>query len=101
MNKIVPMKCAECGEDVAVLYQVADRTFNIEDGEIFEDLNDAFEPTFVFHCSADMEHDIEKNLTEEQGKQVLELKKKIVEEIINRFIEIPDNAVTLVPDEAA
>jgi hypothetical protein len=76
-------KCAECGGDIVVRYQINDRDFYIEDGEIKEDTNAYFEPTFVFHCIEDFEHDITKDLTKEQIDELEEWEEtflKILEE---------------------
>ena len=81
------IKCAECGADVAVTYQVSDRYFFIENGELDEDLNNFFEPTFAFHCSDDTEHDIEKNISEEKKDQILEYEKKMIGAIVRKFIK--------------
>lgn len=81
------IKCAECGADVAVAYLVPDRYFFIENGELVEDLNNTFEPTFAFQCSDNIEHDIEKNISEEQKDQILEYEKKVIEAIVRKFIE--------------
>jgi len=83
-------KCSECGAVLELRFQVSDRDFYIKDGELLEDKNTWFEPTFIIHCSEDFEHDIEKNLTEEQSDELLEWKKKIVEEAIKKF-KLDDN----------
>jgi hypothetical protein len=78
-------KCAECGGDIVVRYQISDRDFYIEDGEIKEDTNTYFEPTFVFHCIEDFEHDIMKDLTVDQINELEKWEENLLSILEEKF----------------
>jgi len=69
-------KCKQCGGDIVFSYETPTKTFVIEDGKIVRD--DAWagpyydNPQLVFHCSNDVEHDID---SEEISKWSEEIEK--------------------------
>jgi len=71
------MKCKECGAEIVFSYITPDRSYRIEDNKIVRD--DPWEgpeyddPYLDFHCSNDMEHDINTQEVDEWADKITEL----------------------------
>ena len=87
MSLLDEKKCAKCGGDLGVTYQIM-RGFYSENDEVVEDTNLELmgPPTFVIHCTNDTEDDWEpKDLTDDEEEKLEQWKDNVIDHIIEKF----------------
>lgn len=87
MSLLDERKCAECGGELGVTFEKF-RCFYSENGEIVEDTNVELmgPPEFFIHCTNDTQDHWEPKDSNEIEKEALtEWKKKVIDEIIEKF----------------
>lgn len=53
------MYCRVCGAEIVVTYMRYDKSFRIQNNCLVRDDNNFGNDELIFHCSSDMEHDID------------------------------------------
>lgn len=53
------MYCRVCGAEIVITYMRSDKSFRIQNNSLVRDDNNFGDNELIFHCSDDMEHDID------------------------------------------
>jgi hypothetical protein len=89
MSLLDERKCAICGGDLGVTYQII-RGFYPENGEIVEDTNLELmgPPTFTIWCQTHSEDEWEpKDLPEAEDDALHEWKKSVIDAVLEKFFQ--------------
>ena len=80
---VTTKQCSICGSDIVFCYKIPTKSFRIDDGKIVRDdawVGAEYENPYInFHCSNDIEHDIE-------GQDMINWTEEVEEEFYKKIL---------------